>query len=88
MGGITFLRMAVGVHLHEEVEVVVFVGEVIVHLAADELFEGVFAVGWLEGLHLCFGLFGLLCWNFVGFGLGLGLEASDLLLGCEELVEL
>lgn len=50
--GVTFLGVAIGVHLHEEVEVVIFVGEVIVHLAADEFLEGVFAVGRLEGLDL------------------------------------
>lgn len=56
MVGVTFLGVAVGVHLHEEVEVVILVCEVIVHLAADEFLEGVLAVDWLEGLDLCFGL--------------------------------
>lgn len=56
-------------HLHEEVEVVVLVGEVVVHLAAYVLLEGALAACRLKGLDLWLGLvLGLGC---VFFGLGL-----------------
>lgn len=58
-------------HLHEEVEVVVLVGEVVVHLAADVLLEGVLAVCRLKGLNLLLVLLDLLAWSFVGLELGL-----------------
>ena len=52
---ITFLRVIVGVHLHEKVSVVVFVTEVIIQLPADHLFYWV----------LLLSLFIILYWDFL-----------------------
>lgn len=71
--------MTIGVHLHEKVEIIVFVAEVIVSLPTDELLKRVFVVIAVKGFNflLLIGLFGLFVFLWSCFFLG---EAFNLFL--------
>lgn len=75
--------MAVGVHLHEKICVVVFVAEVVVQLSTNHLLNWIFILGWFFILYWAFLL--LLCFDFFRFGLR---KTFDLLLRSQQSPEL